>query len=268
MSKPKPKPKPKPRSKPRPAPRPERRPGKPGLRAPARAKVDPRRQAGAVAQRLAEAIPEPRLELDFENAWQLLVATILSAQSTDARVNLVTPRLFERYSTPAALAAAPQEEVEQVVKSTGFFRNKAKAIRGASAALVERHGGEVPASMEALVQLPGVARKTANVVLSNALGEHQGIAVDTHVGRVARRLALARDEDPEKVEAALCRAFSREQWPGVALRLQLHGRYVCQARKPDCAGCPLNEACPSREASPEGDWRARAARERARIPAR
>ena len=265
---PKPKSKPKPRSRPRSKPllRSKRRPAKPGPRAPAR--VDPRRQAGVVAERLAEAIPQPKLELDFENAWQLLVATILSAQSTDARVNLVAPRLFERYPTPAALAAAPQEEVEQVVKSTGFFRNKAKAIRGASAALLERHGGEVPAAMEELIQLPGVARKTANIVLSNALGANQGIAVDTHVGRVARRLALARDENPEKVEAALCQAFPRDQWSLVALRFQLHGRYVCLARKPGCAACPLNEACPSREAPPDGDWRARAARERARIPAR
>ncbi len=233
-----------------------------------RPKIDPRKQAQATGGPLAEAIPSPKVELDFENAWQLLVATILSAQSTDARVNLVTPRLFERYSTPGALAEAPQEEVEQVVKSTGFFRNKAKAIRGASAMLVERFGGEVPRTVEELSQLPGVARKTANMVLSNALGVHQGIAVDTHVGRVARRLGLSADEDPEKVEAALCALFPREQWPLVALRLQLHGRYVCTARSPDCARCPVNEPCPSREAPPEDDWRARAAQERARIPAR
>jgi len=221
-----------------------------------------------VGPRLAEAVPSPKLELDFENAWQLLIATILSAQSTDARVNLVTPRLFELYPTPAALAAAPQPEVEQVVKSTGFFRNKAKAIRGASAMLVERFGGEVPATVEQMVELPGVARKTANMVLSNALGVHQGIAVDTHVGRVARRLGLCAEEKPEKVEAALCQLFPREAWNQTALRLQLHGRYVCTAKSPDCPGCPLNEVCPGREKPPEDDWRARAGRERARIPAR
>ena len=241
--------------------------GRPGLRK-LKPRVDPGKQAEAVAGPLAEAIPSPKVELDFENAWQLLVATILSAQSTDARINLVTPRLFELYPTPLALAKAPQAEVEQVVKSTGFFRNKAKAIRAASAMLVERFGSEVPRSLEGMVQLPGVARKTANMVLSNALGVHEGIAVDTHVGRVARRLGLSADEDPEEVEAALCALYPRERWPLVALRLQLHGRYVCTAKSPDCAQCPLNEVCPSREAPPEDDWRSRAARERARIPAR
>lgn len=231
-------------------------------------RADPRKVAKAAWGALAEAIPSPKVELDFENAWHLLVATILSAQSTDARINQVTPRLFELYPTPAALASAPQPEVEQVVKSTGFFRNKAKAIRAASAMLVERFGGEVPRTVEEMVQLPGVARKTANMVLSNALGVHEGIAVDTHVGRVARRLGLCAHEDPEEVEQALCALFPRDQWPLVALRLQLHGRYVCIARAPDCKNCPVNEACPSREAPPEDDVHARAARERARIPAR
>jgi endonuclease III len=234
----------------------------------ARVKVDPRKVAEAAWGPLVEAIPSPKVELDFGDAWQLLVATILSAQSTDARINQVTPRLFELYPTPAALASAPQEEVEQVVKSTGFFRNKAKAIRAASAMLVERFGGEVPRTVEGMVQLPGVARKTANMVLSNALGVHEGIAVDTHVGRVARRLGLCAHEDPMGVEEALCALFPKEQWPLVALRLQLHGRYVCIARAPDCKNCPVNEVCPSREAPPEDDVHARAARERARIPAR
>jgi len=234
----------------------------------ARVKVSPKKVAEAAWGPLAEAIPSPKVELDFENAWQLLVATILSAQSTDARINLVTPRLFELYPTPAALAEAPQPEVEQVVKSTGFFRNKAKAIRAASAMLVERFGGEVPRSIEGMVQLPGVARKTANMVLSNALNVHEGIAVDTHVGRVARRLGLCADEDPAEVEQALCTLFPKDQWPLVALRLQLHGRYVCIARAPDCKNCPVNEVCPSREAPPEDGVPARTARERARIPAR
>jgi len=225
-------------------------------------------RANSVAERLAEAIPHPKVELDFENAWQLLIATILAAQSTDVRVNLVTPRLFERYPTPKALAASSQADVEHVVKSTGFFRSKAKAIRGTSQMLVERFGGQVPRSLEAMTELPGVARKTANVVLSNAYGVQEGIAVDTHVGRVSRRLKLTRHEDPEKVEAALCKLFPREEWGVVTLRIQLHGRYVCKAKNPDCAHCPLNEACPSRQESADDSWPVRARRERALIPLR
>ncbi len=230
--------------------------------------VDPAKQARLVSDRLAPAIPSPRIELDFQTPWQLLIATILSAQSTDDRINMVTPMLFRRWPTPRALAAASQAEVEEVVKSTGFFRNKAKAIRECSRALVERHGGEVPRTMEEMVELPGVARKTANVVLGNALGIQAGMAVDTHALRVSRRLALTRQEDPAKVEADLCAVFPKNEWTVSALRLQLHGRYVCTARKPDCAHCPLNEICPSREAVPVGTLQDRIRYERVVVKSR
>jgi endonuclease-3 len=225
-------------------------------------------RALAVHERLSEAQPEPICELDHRNAFELLVATILSAQSTDKGVNRVTPELFRRWPTPAALAAAPQEEVEAVVKPTGFFRNKAKAIREASRLIVERHGGEVPKTVEALVELPGVARKTANVVLGTAFRITNGITVDTHAGRVARRLGLTKEEDPPKVEAALCALFPRDAWIDTGHRLVLHGRYLCTARSPRCARCPLNELCPSAEAPPENPWPERAERERAFIASR
>lgn len=201
-------------------------------------------------ERLAKALPEPRCELEHADAWQLLVATILSAQSTDARVNLVTPALFARFPTPAALGAASQEDVEALVKSTGFFRNKARAIRETSQVLVERFGGQVPRRMEELLTLRGVARKTANLVLGTALGIPSGIVVDTHVARVARRLGLTEADDPERIEAELCGRFPREEWIATGHRLVLHGRYVCTAKKPRCGECPLNETCPAREAEP------------------
>ena len=219
-------------------------------------------------RRLERALPEPRCELDHENAWQLVVATILSAQSTDKRVNLVTPALFERYPTPADLGAADRAEVEDLVRTTGFFRNKAKAITGASRLIAERHGGEVPRSVEELVELPGVARKTANVVLGTAYRIPSGIAVDTHATRVSQRLELTEERDPVKIERDLCELFPRETWPDMSHRLILHGRYVCLARKPDCPRCPLNEVCPSAEAKPEGTWTARAQVEGKRIAAR
>ena len=217
-----------------------------------------RPDAVALSRRLARAIPEPVCELDHENPWQLLVATILSAQSTDRRVNLVTPALFEACPTPEALAEAPRERVEELVKSTGFFRNKAKNIQGASSLLVERHGGQVPADLDALVALPGVARKTANLVMGFCFGRPTGIVVDTHAGRVARRLGLTREEDPVKVERDLCAAFPESLWILTGQRFVLHGRYVCLARKPRCAHCALNELCPSAEAAPAGTWTARA----------
>lgn len=203
-------------------------------------------------------MPEPKTELDHQNAFELLVATILSAQSTDKTVNRVTPVLFQRFLTPEALAKASQEEVEELVRPTGFFRNKAKAIREMSQALVERFGGEVPRSMEDLMTLPGVARKTANVVLGSAFGIAEGIVVDTHAGRVARRLELTDEQDPVKVERDLCALFSKDAWIATGHRFVLHGRYVCVAKKPRCQICPLNEVCPSREAEPEGSFEARA----------
>jgi endonuclease-3 len=221
-----------------------------------------------LSERLAEAQPKPVCELDFRSPFELLVATILSAQSTDKMVNRVTPALFARWPTPAALAAASQEEVEAAVKQTGFFRNKAKAIRETARILTERHGGEVPRDQDALIELPGVARKTANVVLGTAYGIASGVTVDTHAGRVSRRLGLTKEENPEKVEAALMALFPREEWIDTGHRLVLHGRYVCLARKPDCARCPLNELCPSAEAAPEGPWPQRAERERKKIESR
>ncbi len=221
-----------------------------------------------VFDRLAAAIPTPVCELDFRSPFELLVATILSAQSTDRMVNQVTPALFARCPDPASLAAASQEEIEALVKRTGFFRNKAKAIRGAATLLVERHGGEVPRTIEALIELPGVARKTANVVLGTAFAIPSGITVDTHCGRVARRLGLTKDEAPEKVERALCALFPREGWIDLGHRFVLHGRYVCLARKPDCAACPLAELCPSAEGEGGGDWADRARQEALRVQRR
>lgn len=217
-----------------------------------------REKAESIHERLARAIPSPHVELHFDSPWQLLVAVILSAQSTDRMVNKVMPELLRRWSTPAALAAASQEEVEQVITSTGFFRNKAKALRGMSAMLVERHGGEVPRTLEALIELPGVARKTANVVLGAAYGVGAGITVDVHASRVSQRLGLTKEKLPEKIERDLCALFPAQAWIRVGHRLVLFGRYVCTARKPACVRCPLNELCPSREADPKGRWTERA----------
>ncbi len=202
-------------------------------------------------------MPEPRVELAFETPWQLLVATILSAQSTDRTINRVTPDLFRRWPTPEALGRARQEAVEKVVKPTGFFRNKAKAIREASRKLAEDFGGEVPRTIEELTTLPGVARKTANVVIGSAYGVPTGIVVDTHVGRVARRLELTEETDPVKVERDLCALFPKKAWIDMGHRFVLHGRYVCTSKKPDCAHCPVNELCPSRQAEPVGKWHER-----------
>lgn len=213
---------------------------------------------GALLERLGRAIPDPHVELLFESPWQLLVAVILSAQSTDRTVNYVTPELFRRWPTPEALAAAAQEEVELVVKSTGFFRNKAKAIRGASQMLIDRFGGSVPRTLEQLVEVPGVARKTANVVLGAAYGLTSGIVTDTHAMRVAQRLGLTREEAPEKIEADLCRLFPESHWIALSHQLVLHGRHLCTARAPGCSRCALNELCPSRQAPPEAAWPERA----------
>jgi endonuclease-3 len=218
----------------------------------------PPADAKEVAARLAVAIPEPRCELDHKDAWTLLVATILSAQSTDRTVNTVTPLLFAKYPTPDALAAAPREDVEEVVHRTGFFRNKAKAIQGASLAIAQQHGGQVPKDMAALMALPGVARKTANLVLGTAFRIASGIVVDTHVTRVAQRLGLSAAKSAEKIEHDLCQRFPQEQWIDVGHRLLLLGRYVCLAKGPKCEDCPLAELCPSRAGEPLGSWRQRA----------
>jgi endonuclease III len=220
-------------------------------------------RAKDVHTRLRRAQPSPRVELDFENAWHLLVATILAAQSTDRTINEITPELFRRWPTPAALGAAAQEDVEKVVLRSGFFRNKARAIREASQAIAVEHGGEVPRTMEALVKLPGVARKTANVVLGSAYGITAGFIVDTHVTRLAARLQLTTETDPVKIEHAMCELFPKKAWIDDAHRLILHGRHVCTARAPKCARCPLNEVCPSAAAEPAGRWTERAKWEQA-----
>lgn len=226
-----------------------------------------RERAREVRRRLRRALPRPVVELRFEDPWQLLVATILAARNTDANVNRVTPALFARFPTPRALADAAQEEVEPLVRSTGFFRNKARAIRNVSRAIVEEHGGEVPRDMASLVVLPGVARKTANVVLGSAHGVAGGIVVDVHGTRVSNRLGLVPGgtEDPVEIERVLCALFPRRDWVDMGHRFTLHGRYVCTARKPACADCPLAEVCPSAGAEPRGRWTRRADVESTRV---
>ena len=205
-----------------------------------------RSRAPLLLERLGELYPEATCALRWHTPYELLVATMLSAQCTDARVNTVTPALFARFPDAAAAAAVEPEEVEPYIRSTGFFHNKARAIVGASRLLVERHGGEVPASMEALVQLPGVARKTANVVLAVAFGIHAGVTVDTHVRRLSQRLGLTRQSDPRRIEADLMQLVPQSAWENLSIRLILHGRTVCTARKPACDECPIGDLCPSR----------------------
>ena len=199
----------------------------------------------AIVERLRRAYPDATCALHFATPLQLLVATILAAQCTDERVNAVTPALFEKYPTAEAFAAAPIEELEAAVKPTGFYRNKAKHIQAACRLLAERHGGEVPRAMDELIALPGVARKTANVVMGNAHGVVEGIAVDTHVGRVSRRLGLTASEDPVQVEADLMALLPPEEWLDFSHRVIAHGRAICQARRPLCLDCALNDICPS-----------------------
>lgn len=201
--------------------------------------------ASEIFRRLKKAYPDAHCELDHETPLQLLMATILSAQCTDKRVNMVTPLLFETFPTAAALADAPQERLQEIIKSTGFFRNKAKSLIGLGRALVERHGGDVPDSMDALVKLPGVGRKTANVILGNAFRKNEGVVVDTHVGRLSLRLGLTKQTDPVKVEQDLMPLFPREEWAMLAHVLIFHGRRVCDARVPKCEICVLSDICPS-----------------------
>jgi endonuclease-3 len=201
--------------------------------------------AATVLARLLERYPDAHCALDFRNPYELLCATILSAQCTDKRVNMVTPALFARYPDATALAAAKPEELEEIIRSTGFFRSKAKSLIGMAQALVERHGGEVPDDMEALVVLPGVGRKTANVVLGDGFDRREGIVVDTHVTRVGNRLGLTKESDAVKIEQALLPLFPREQWTKISHLLIEHGRQVCDARKPRCGECILADVCPS-----------------------
>lgn len=206
-----------------------------------------RQRAEAIDQRLAEAYPDAQCSLNYDNPLQLLVATILAAQCTDQRVNQVTAGLFEQYPSAEAFAGADPEQLQQAIRSTGFFRNKAKSLIGAARQIVDRHGGQVPANMDDLLALPGVARKTANVVLGTACGQNVGIVVDTHVTRLAGRMKLTRHENNQgdRIEKDLMKLLPQEQWTMFAHRLVFHGRAVCTARKPDCADCCVNDLCPS-----------------------
>ena len=192
-----------------------------------------------------QVYPGAHCELDFRNPLELLVATILSAQCTDKRENMVTPALFKKYRRAKDYANAPQAEVENAIRSTGFYRNKAKSIRGAMRAIAEEHNGKVPETMEALRALPGVGRKTANVVLGNAFGKNEGIVVDTHVARLSHRLGLTKQKDPEKIERDLMKLVPREHWTNWSHWLIWHGRRRCFARKPDCSQCEVFTLCPS-----------------------
>lgn len=193
--------------------------------------------------RLAKAQPNAECALVHHDAWELLVATILSAQTTDKRVNLVTPALFHAFPTPLSMAQASLPELEELVRTTGFFRSKAKSIRGAAQAITERFGGEVPRTLAELITVPGAARKTANVVLGVAFGLAEGVVVDTHVQRISKRLGLTRNDDPKKIELDLMRVIPRKRWIAFSHELILHGRSICVARKPRCAECPLETTC-------------------------
>jgi len=204
-----------------------------------------RERAAELIGVLPEVYPGAHTELNFKGPLQLLIATILSAQCTDKRVNMVTPALFKRYRTAADYAKAPQAELEKAIQSTGFFRNKAKSIRAATAVIAEKYDGRVPDTMEQLRELPGVGRKTANVVLGNAFGKNEGIVVDTHVSRVSLRLGLTRHTDPEKIELDLMKLVPKEHWTDWSHWLIWHGRRRCFARKPDCTQCEILRLCPS-----------------------
>ena len=202
-------------------------------------------RAEQLYSRLEAAYPDAKCALNFQTPLQLLIATILSAQSTDKTVNTVTPALFKRYKTASAVATAKVPDLEKLVHSTGFFRNKAKNVQGACRVIVEKYGGEVPQTMEELLELPGVARKTANVVLGVAFEKAEGVVVDTHVQGISGRLGLTREERPEKIEVDLMKLFPRDRWIHLSHLLISHGRAVCDARKPRCSQCPIEDLCKS-----------------------
>lgn len=203
--------------------------------------------ASLVYERLKKVHPDAHCELDHSNPYELLLATILSAQCTDARVNMVTPALFKKYPTPAKLARAKLEDVEEVIKSINFFRNKSKSLIGCAQMLMDRHGGEIPRTVEELSELPGVGRKTANVVLGNAFNINTGIVVDTHVKRTAHLLGLTKETDPAKVELDLMKLFPNEQWTDLSHLLIFLGRRTCVARRPQCDLCNLKDVCSSKD---------------------
>ena len=214
---------------------------KPRLRGKPRVVAD----AAKLLSRLRGLYPDARCALNYRNAYELLCATMLSAQCTDVRVNMVTPTLFARYPTPFELARADSSEVEEIIKSTGFFRNKTKSLIGMAQALVSDHSGVVPRTMEQLRKLPGVGRKTANVVLGNAYNVNEGVTVDTHVARLSARLGLSSEDDPIRVEQDLMKLFPQEDWGILSHLLIFHGRQICVARRPQCGECALARLCPS-----------------------
>src|ERR1700758_2235422 len=215
-------------------------------KSPARGHRSPERVA-AILKAPDEAYPDAVCALDHKTPWELLVATILSAQCTDVRVNMVTPELFRRFPSPAAMAKAPIPELEDLIRTTGFFRNKAKSIKGAAQAVVENFNGEIPRTLAELITVPGAARKTANVVLGVIFGKAEGVVVDTHVFRIARRLGLAKGDTPQKVEQELMRVLPREKWIAFSHQVIHHGRQVCIARNPRCKNCNLEQLCHSKD---------------------
>ncbi|HUH61552.1 MAG TPA: endonuclease III [Terracidiphilus sp.] len=219
---------------------------KPQARSATRGDLAPERIA-AILKALDEAYPNAECALHHRSPWELLVATILSAQSTDVRVNMVTPELFRRFPTPEAMAKAPISELESLVRTTGFFRNKAKSIQGAAQKIVEVFGGQVPQTLDELITIPGAARKTASVVLGVCFGKAEGVVVDTHVFRIARRLDLAKGDTPQKVEQELMRVLPKDHWIAFSHQVIHHGRQVCIARKPKCDRCNLEQLCHSKD---------------------
>ncbi|HXT67387.1 MAG TPA: endonuclease III [Nitrospiraceae bacterium] len=211
---------------------------------------DHRKRLRAIAETLERTMQHPKMELDHRSPWELLVATILSAQCTDQRVNQVTPSLFQRYRTATEMAKADPLELEELIRSTGFFKNKAKHLVACGKAVIERFGTQVPRTMEELITLPGVGRKTANVILGNAFGQ-PAVIVDTHVKRVAKRLGLTKSDNPDLVEQDLQQLMPKSQWTAFSQRLLLHGRYVCLARKPQCRTCQVYRHCPWKEKGPQ-----------------
>ena len=206
--------------------------------------LEPKERAAEIIRLLEKEHPGATIALRYNNPLELLISTILSAQATDEQINKITPKLFKKYKTPENYANADLEELQQDIKSSGFYRNKAKNIKNCCRMLVEKFNSQVPRTMEELIELPGVARKTANIVLTNAYGVVEGIAVDTHVRRLARRLGLTEMDDPVKIELDLMRMLPKESWERVSDLLIFHGRRVCSAKKPNCAGCVLNKICP------------------------
>lgn len=209
------------------------------------ARLAPSKRIGEIIKRLKKSYPDAKTTLNYTNAFELLVATILSAQCTDERVNQVTKTLFKKYTKPEDYLKVPEEELQSDIRTTGFFRNKTKSIRGSSKKLIEDFGGQVPGNMEELLTLPGVARKTANVVLGNIFKIADGVVVDTHVSRLSQRLGLTKNATAEKIEQDLMKLVPKNEWIRFSHMLILHGRYVCKAIRPECENCVLNDLCPS-----------------------